>query len=402
MPDEGAGPSADSHRPRRGAEESPTLRGLAEQLSDNVKRGVRKQGEEVVQVPASRYLDPEWFARERQHLFGERPLCLGHASEVAEPGSVMRFDATGIPLLIVRDAQGQLHGLVNVCRHRGMRLVEERTCSARRTLSCPYHGWTYELDGRLRSIPLAEAFEGVDRSNFDLLKFPVAERGGLIWGIPKAGASFDADAWLGPLVDDLTWFGIPDSVLFRRFESERACNWKLVIEAFIEVYHIRVLHRDSIYPFFHDAQSNWHVYNGHERMIVARRGSESAPAWSDDPREVRDRFTYSHLLFPNMIVVVHPDYVSCLSLWPLAPDRTRWSHAMLIPRAKSSPDWTPHWEKTMGLLEKTVFQKEDLYAAEGIQEGLSSGANEVVTFGKLEFLLGEFHRNIATAVEAKP
>lgn len=396
MPDEGPVP-AHSQRPRGDSGAHPSLRDLAEQLSDNVRSGHRKQGDGIVQVPVSRYCDPGWFERERKHLFGETPLCLGHVSEVAEPGSVMRFDATGVPLLVVRDAKGQLHGLVNVCRHRGMRLVEERACS-RRTLNCPYHGWTYDLDGSLRNIPLADAFEGVERSDFDLQKFPVAERGGLIWGIPKAGASFDADAWLGPLADDLTWFGLPDSVLFRRFESERAANWKLIIEAFIEVYHIRVLHRDSIYPFFHDSQSNWHVYNGHERMIVARRGSESEPAWSDDPRKVRDRWTYSHLLFPNMIVVVHPDYVSCLSLWPLAPNRTRWSHAMLIPRAKSSPEWTSHWEKTMGLMEQTVFQKEDLYAAEGIQEGLASGANERMTLGKFEYLLGEFHRNIEKAI----
>lgn len=375
----------------------PSLRDLAEQLADHVRRDDRRQGNALVRVPVSRYTDPAWFERERRQLFDSRPLCLGHVSQVAEPGSVMRFDQTGVPLLVARDTQGGLQGLVNVCRHRGMRLVEDRHC-ARRTLACPYHGWTYELDGRLRHIPLAETFEGVDRSQFDLQRFEVAERGGLIWGIPKAGSRFDADAWLGPLVDDLEWFGLPESVLFRRFECERACNWKLVIEAFIEVYHIRVLHRDSIYPFFHDGHFNWHLYNEHQRMIVARRGSEAGTAWHEDPRKVRDRFTYTHLLFPNMIVVVHPDYVSCLSLWPLAPDRTRWSHAMYIPRAKSAPDWTPHWEKTMGLLEETVFQKEDLYAAEGIQEGFKSGANEWLTFGRLEVLLGEFHRNIEAAV----
>ena len=394
MPDEGAVPG---NIPRPGAGHV-SLRTLAEQLAENVRLGRRKQGDRNVQVPVSRYLDEDWFARERRHLFSDRPLCLGHVSEVAAPGSVMRFDATGLPLLVVRDGAGKLHGLVNVCRHRGMRLVEERACS-RRTLSCPYHGWTYELDGRLRNIPLEETFEGIERADFDLPRFPVAERGGMIWGVPKVGASFDADAWLGPVADDLEWCGQPDSVLFKRFESERNCNWKLVIEAFIEVYHIRVLHRDSIYPFFLDSQANWDLYGPHERMVVARRGTQTEPAWSEDPRRVRDLWTYTHLVFPNMIVVVHPDYVSTLSLWPIAPGRTRWSHAMLIPRAKSTPAWTPHWEKTMRLLEQTVFQKEDLYAAEGIQEGLASGANQHVTFGRLECLLGNFHRQIDLAMQ---
>ena len=375
-----------------------TLQSLAQRLASNIAAGERQQGAGLERVPVSRYQDSSWLALERQHLFGDKPLCLAHSSEVAEPGTVLRFDSTGVPILLVRDHAGQLHGLLNVCRHRGMRLVEERACS-RRTLSCPYHGWTYELDGRLRHAAMAETFGAIDFTNLNLARIPVAERAGFIWGIPRVGASFDADAWLGPVAGDLEWFGVPDSVLFRRFEVERACNWKLVMEAFMESYHIRTLHRDTIYPFFMDAQAAWDLYGPHQRMVVARRKLEDGRIWSDDAREVRDRFTYSHVVFPNMVVVVHPDYVSAISLWPLAPDRTRWSHAMLIPRAKSSPDWTPHWDKTMNLLEERVFQKEDLYAAEGIQQGVASGANTHFNLGTLENLLAQFHRNIELAMK---
>jgi phenylpropionate dioxygenase-like ring-hydroxylating dioxygenase large terminal subunit len=374
-----------------------SLRELAERLSQRLRTGERRQGESLGRIPVAHYLDPAWFAREREALFRDTPLCVAHASELVEPGSVRRFDASGTPLLLVRDAAGALHGLLNVCRHRGMRLVEEAACS-RRSLSCPYHGWTYALDGRLRHIPLAETFDGLDPAHLDLVRVPVAERGGMVWCLPRPGASFDADAWLGPLIGDLEWAAVPDSVVFRRFESERACNWKLVVEAFIEVYHLRVLHRDSLYPFFLDSQAEWDLYGPHLRMVVARRRGESEPAWSEHPKEVRHRWTFNHLVFPNLILVMHPDYVSAISLWPLAPDRTRWSHAMLIPRAKSGPDWTPHWEKTMALLEQTVFQKEDLYAAEGIQQGLASGANTHMNLGRLECLLGEFHRQVGAAV----
>lgn len=378
--------------------EYPSLRAMAERLAANVRAGERQQGQRPERIPVSRYLDEDWLRRERESIFGERPLCLAHASEVAEPGSVVRFDATGLPILVVRDHAGKLHALLNVCRHRGMRLVEDRAC-VRQTLSCPYHGWTYELDGHLRHIAKPETFEGLDRSSLDLVRIPVAECGGFIWGVLKPGASLDAEAWLGPVAQDMTWFGIPDAVVFRRFETERACNWKLVMEAFMETYHIRVLHRESIYPFFLDAQAVWDIYGPHQRMVVARRRIEEGSIWSDDSRAVRDRFTYSHFVFPNLVLVVHPDYVSALSLWPLAPNRTRWSHAMLIPRAKSSADWTPHWSKTMDLLERRVFQEEDLYAAEGIQEGMASGANSHVNFGTLEFLLAEFHQRIEEAMQ---
>lgn len=390
MPDEGAAPAY------------TTLRQMAERLWADTRSGHRQQGERAVQVPVGRYIDADWFAGERRRLFGSSiPLCIGHISELSEPGSVLRFDAAGLPLLVTRDKNGALHGVLNVCRHRGMRLVEERACT-RPTLTCPYHGWTYELDGRLRHVPFAEAFDDPTRSGaHDLVRFPVAERAGLIFGAPQPGVTLDLDAWLGPVIGDLEWMGTQDAVLFKRFETERACNWKLVIEAFMEAYHIRVLHRDSIYPFFLDAQAGWDMYGPHQRMIVARRRCEQEPeAWSDDKRRVRDLWTYSHLVFPNTIVIAHPDYVSAISMWPLAPDRMRWSHAMLIPRAKSAADWTPHWEKTMALLEQQVFQKEDLHAAEAIQAGLPSGANRDLTFGRLEPLLGAFHEQLRLAVEA--
>jgi phenylpropionate dioxygenase-like ring-hydroxylating dioxygenase large terminal subunit len=347
----------------------------------------------VVEIPLERYVDEGWLAHERRHLFNDTPLCLAHASELAERGSVVRFDATGVPLLLVRDTEGGLHGLLNTCRHRGMRLVEERAC-ARRTLVCPYHGWTYALDGRLRHVPLAETFPGMDHGALDLVRIPVAERGGFIWGIPRPGARLDAAAWLGPIADDLRWLGIPDSVVYRRIECERACNWKLVIEAFLESYHIRVLHRDSIFPFFVDAQAVTDTIGPHIRSAVARRGIEDGPVWSDDPREVRDRIAYTHFVFPNTVLIFHPDYASAISLYPHAPGRTRWVHTMLVPAAKRADDWTPHWEKTLALMEGNVFQREDLYAAEGIQEGLSSGANPHVRFGTLEFQLATFHRSI--------
>lgn len=370
-----------------------SLRAMAERLASNVASGTRQTGTAITEIPLERYVDEHWLSRERRHLFGGTPLCLAHASEVAEPGTVVRFDATGVPALLVRDASGGLHGLLNTCRHRGMRLVEERACS-RRTLVCPYHGWTYALDGALRHVPMAETFPGLDRGALDLVRFPVAERGGMIWGIPRAGAAFDADAWLGVIGDDLHWMGVPDALVFRRIETERACNWKLVIEAFLESYHIRVLHRDSIYPFFVDAQAVTDEVGPHIRSVVARRRIEEGPVWSDDPREIRDRVTYSYLLFPNTVLIFHPDYASAISLYPLAPGRTRWIHTMLIPREKSTGDWTPHWDKTLALMEQRVFQREDLYAAEGIQEGLASGANPHVRFGTLEFQLAAFHRSI--------
>lgn len=390
MPDEGAAPAY------------TTMRQMAERLWADTRAGRRQLGPAIAQVPVGRFTDADWLARERRALFdGTLPLCLAHASELPSAGSVLRVDSAGAPLLLTRDKSGAPHGVLNVCRHRGMRLVDERAC-ARPTLTCPYHGWTYELDGRLRHVPHAEAFDGLAGGGaFDLVRFPVFERAGFIWGAPQPGATLDADAWLGPVMGDLHWLGTQDSVVFRRIETERACNWKLVMEAFMEAYHIRTLHRDSIYPFLLDAQADWDQHGPHQRMIVARRHcEEESQAWYDDARRVRDLWSFSHLVFPNLVVITHPTYVSAVCVWPLAPDRTRWSHAILIPKDKNTPDWAPHWEKSAALMDEQVFQNEDLRAAESIQAGLRSGANRHLTFGRLEPLLGAFHEQVRAAVEA--
>jgi phenylpropionate dioxygenase-like ring-hydroxylating dioxygenase large terminal subunit len=372
------------------------LQALAQRLADDALAG-RTQLGETATVPVSRYLSAEWLAREVEHLFRAQPLVLAHASEVREPGTVLRHDALGVPLLLVRDRDGALHGVINVCRHRGMRLVEEPRCT-RSTLVCPYHGWTYALDGALRHIPHAEYFEGMDVAGLRLARFPVAERGGLVWGVARAGAMFDADAWAGDVAADLDFFGVPQAAVYRRTDVVRQCNWKLVIEAFLEAYHIRVLHRNTIYPFFVDACAVSESIGAHLRSAAARRRIGQAHTLPPERWDLRELCTFTHFVFPNTVLIFHPDYTSLISLYPVAPDRTRWVHTMLVPAERHTPDWAPHWEKTFELIEQGVFQAEDLYAAEGMQAGFASGANEVVHFGKLEFLLGRFHRQIDAAL----
>lgn len=214
-----------------------------------------------------------------------------------------------------------------------------------------------------------------------------------MFGLAQPGAAMDLDAWLGGLDGELEFLGTADSVIYRRLDVVRQCNWKLVIEAFLEAYHIRVLHRDTIYPFFLDSAAASEQVGLHLRSVAARRRllEDGAPAQAWD---LRERCTFTHFLFPNTVLIFHPDYTSLISLYPLAPDRTRWVHTMLVPAARNTPDWAPHWEKSFNLIEQGVFQKEDLYAAEGVQAGFASGANAQLTFGRLEYLLGHFHRTI--------
>jgi len=118
---------------------------------------------DVMENPVSKYTDPAQLDAEINTLFRNFPIIIGHTSDVAEAGDFLTHDATGVPILVTRTNEGKLKAFMNVCRHRGARLQDE-PCGKARTFSCPYHAWTYGLDGALRGMPQPQGFEGVDRS----------------------------------------------------------------------------------------------------------------------------------------------------------------------------------------------------------------------------------------------
>jgi hypothetical protein len=175
-------------------------------------------------------------------------------------------------------------------------------------------------------------------------------------------------------------------------------NWKLTVDAFLEGYHIRVLHRDTIYPFFADAYTVTHHAGPHQDSLVVRRAAFEPFAPPADRYALCKLATPTQLVFPNTFLIWHPDYVSLIGMFSPAVDRVRWIHTMLIPPERCGADWTPHWEKTFRLIEQTVFQQEDIATAVATQRGFASGANAALHLGRLEHGVLRFHRHVDAAL----
>ena len=360
---------------------------------------------EVARIPVASYFDPKVRDAEIAALFRPLPLVVGHAGELP-PGHVLANDDYGLPMLLTRDTDGCFRAFLNVCRHRGMRLVETSDASQpKASIVCPYHGWTYRLQGQLRHRLHAEAFDPCSASDDDLVALPAEERHGLLWVVPTAGAAIDVAAHLGALDAEMAFFGVAGLRPFRTVRAEHPANWKLIVDAFLEAYHIRVLHKDTIYPFFADGITGTDRFGPHVQSLVARRAAE---AWAKqagapmpaDMAALCELVTPSQVLFPNTITIFHPDYLSLITLYPTGPETLRWSHRMLIPADRATPDWAPHWEKTFRLIEEGVFQKEDIACAIGIQKGFASGANHALRAGRAEQGVGWFHSEIAQRLAA--
>jgi phenylpropionate dioxygenase-like ring-hydroxylating dioxygenase large terminal subunit len=352
-----------------------------ERLIERLRRGEAMDAP-VFEIPADRYRSTEQLAQERPLFALPRILT---ASSAIPAGAVMPYDEPGFSGILARGTDGVLRGFTNACRHRATRLVDA-PCAAK-ALVCPYHGWTYDLSGALIHAPHAATF-GAACEHRDLHALPIAERHGLVW------LGGDPTAHLDALDADLAALGFADHVVYRAASVPRRCNWKLVMEAFLDGYHIRTLHRDSIYRFFLDAQSMAEPVGPHVRAISGRRALREAPA-DLSTTDLRLLATPSFLVFPATTIITHPDFVSIISLTPRAPDVTEWRHLMLVPAARASE--TEHWDKSWDLIESTVFQREDLWVCEQIQRGLEAGTAEPLLFGALEAPIAWFHAALATA-----
>jgi len=353
----------------------------------------------AAEVDTGIYTDEALFAREQADIFARYPVIVGHASMLERPGSHYTHDHLGKPLLIVRGKDNKVRAFLNVCRHRGMRLVVEEGVNKTPVFVCPYHHWVYQLDGTLKNAPLRHGFEGADLSCRNLKDIQCEVRHGFIWVQLDNDKPMDLDGFLGTIGDDLDHFDITGHSVHRYEASTKAANWKLIVEAFQDGYHVVRLHNKTVGPFFIDGQASMERVGHHLRAVVARKEFKEATDLAPDQWDDRNHASFAHFIFPNTIMVFHPDYISQLGLFPQGVDKTVVTHTFLTPKEPETYQERDHLDRSYDLIENGVFQSEDYFVCEKAQQGMASGANETFLLSGYEEGIVMFHEILKDALE---
>ena len=340
---------------------------------------------DVMLNPVRHYTDPEHLDLEVETLFRKFPIIVGHASQLAEAGDFLTHNTTGVPILVTRNRAGEIKAFVNVCRHRGARVVNE-PCGKANTFACPYHAWTYDLDGKLRGMRQPIGFGELDKSTHGLIELPAFERLGLIWVRPSVSSeAIDIDAWLAPIAEQFASLNLQDHVIFKEWSLHREMNWRIALEGFQESYHFCSAHKDTACSTYLDNQSVFidkypHVRHAVPLTKIVALKEQPAEGW-----DYRLNFMDQNYLFPCNFIQVMTDHVYVHTILPTGQSSCIFQCMMLIPEPAQSDKAQRYWEANYNVV-KTVFD-EDFAIGEGIQQGLSTGVNENFLFGRYETCL---------------
>src|SRR5437016_2813541 len=347
------------------------------------------------------FISPETFAEERDKIFSRHWVLVGHQTQIAQAGDYFTAAVAGESVVVVRDKRGDIHGFYNVCRHRGSQLIENRDGQLSAVIQCPYHAWTYALDGRLIGAPHMDEVPGFDRSNYGLHSANLALWEGFIFvnladASTQRGDYMSLEEWFAPLAGKFSQWNLPALRAAKRIEYDVRANWKLIFENYSECYHCAGVHPELSKISPSDSAENdlteGPFLGGFMRIAKGKSLTMSGNACAlpvGDFGNEDFRFVFYYSIFPNMLLSLHPDYATVHKLQPQSPERTlilcEW---FFHPEAFKRSDFDP--DDAVGFWD--MVNRQDWHVCELSQQGISSRAYEPGAYSARESIPAAWDR----------
>ncbi|MBC5825797.1 MAG: aromatic ring-hydroxylating dioxygenase subunit alpha [Candidatus Eremiobacteraeota bacterium] len=348
-------------------------------------------------LPGSYYTSHVTFGQERDRIFAAHWVCIGREEQLGERGDYIVAEVASESIIVVRDDRGQLRAHFNVCRHRGTRICADSRGKFGAAIVCPYHAWTYGLDGRLLAARFMEGTPGFSKSDYALASVALATWNGFVFVNLSPSAQKFEEAF-APVLDRFAAWVIGRLRVGRRIDYDLSCNWKLVVQNYSECYHCPLIHpalerlsssqsgrNDLLDGAFLGGYMT--VRQGGGAMTI--NGRSARPTLGAVAGEDLDR-AYYYALFPTMLLSLHRDYVMAHYLRPLAPDKTQVTCEWLFdPVTMAAPgfdasDAVEFWDMT---------NRQDWHVCELSQQGIASRAYRPGPYSNQEGLLHAFDRH---------
>ncbi len=345
--------------------------------------------------PVQNYTSADRFRAEQDKVLRRQLVSAAHSSELQGSGAFLQRHINGLPVLITRDDGGHVHAYLNVCRHRGMRLVAEQT-GCRHRFTCPYHAWSYANTGELIAAPQFEAgFPAQSKAELGLRRLHCEERFGFIWLTTAEHNGAQVSTYGDDLDAELEALDMQNMVIAVEHTDVRKVNWKTLLEGGLEAYHFKVAHKNTIGPYFENNLSTYQTFGPHIRSVLARSNFGALDTGSRDSWRLREHANLLYTLFPTTQLLVQQDHVIWIRLEPISVGETHVRVVTLAPRELSANQ--SHWQRNHGITAATL--NEDFAIGEAIQAGALSGANDTILFGRFEGALAKFNATIQQALD---
>jgi len=327
-------------------------------------------------LPRAAYVDPAVFEWEKRHMFGGGWVCVGRSDQVAAPGDMHAEPVGAGSVLLTRAEDGELHAFANTCRHRGHELLPCGASTQQKVIICPYHSWTYALNGDLRAAAGFKHRPGFVTAEWGLVELPVAEGHGLVF-VDESRQAEPLAAGLGSLDELIAPYELERLVVAGQHTYDAAANWKILTENYHECYHCPLIHPELCKVSPPKSGENlsapgiwvggWMDLRDGMATMSLDGSSRGVPLRGLDATTLRSVLYVG--IFPNVLVSLHPDYVMVHRLIPLAPNRTKiectWAFA---PESLAQPGFDPGYAVEFW----DITNQQDWHACESVQRGLSS------------------------------